>query len=558
MIRVKKIIKSMTFNRFNTGLFILMLSAGLIASELNEETQAHLREAEIALENLDYKMVIQKYLDATRSSNDLEITKQAAWLAEKYKFNKEALLLGLRWIEFDKKDNAALLFLINRQIDANLILAAKKNLKDLLLMHESSSDEVLLGVLPLLSDQNKDGLQKLIYYFTKIYNKSSYVRYAYASVLLKNGDITRATKEARIAIDLNPDWEKPKLLFARNLLLSGQNQKAINYIARIIGDQLNPSPEARLELALAYMSSEQLEDALGQVSQILLETRSNEALRLMAIINFRLGHYDSAWFDLNELYAKDLYRMDAMFYMARISEVRSNYNEALSYYSNVTSGVNTVYSQKRVVTLLVATNKIDEAKNHLREFGQKYPKYMSEMLLAEANLYQELGENQQALDLFDKLISYYPDNQFYFLRRASLLLDLEKISEALSSYSSLAKRFPKNATVLNAYGYTLTNYSKDYKKASRLIKRAIKLEPNNPAIIDSFGWVLYRMGKYENALDALLRAYELFKDPEIAAHIIEVLWKVDRNDEAKEFLSEAESLFSDSIYIENIRDNLLN
>ncbi|HJL92335.1 MAG TPA: tetratricopeptide repeat protein, partial [Woeseiaceae bacterium] len=361
----------MTFNRFNVGLFSLMLSIGLIASELNDETQAHLREVEIALENLDYKMVIQKYIDATKASNDLEIIKQAAWLSEKYKFNKEALSLGHHWVELDKKNNAALLFLINRQIDSDLILAAKRNLKDLLLMHEGSSDEVLLGVLPLLSDRNKDGLQKLIYYFTKIYNKSSYVRYAYSSVLLKNSDITQAIKEVRIAMDLNPGWEKPKLLFARTLLLSGQNQEAIEYIARIIGDQLNPSSEARLELALAYMSSERLEDALGQVSQILLETRSNEALRLMAIINFRLGHYDSAWFDLNELHAKDLYRMDAMFYMARISEVRSNFNEALSYYSSVTSGVNAVYSQKRVVTLLVSMNKIDEAKNHLREFGQK-------------------------------------------------------------------------------------------------------------------------------------------------------------------------------------------
>jgi len=138
------------------------------------------------------------------------------------------------------------------------------------------------------------------------------------------------------------------------------------------------------------------------------------------------------------------------------------------------------------------------------------------------------------------------------------LLDLDRISEALSLYSSLAKKFPKDATVLNAFGYTLTNYSKDYKRASRLIKRAIRLEPDNPAIIDSFGWVLYRMGKYENALDALFRAYELFKDPEIAAHIVEVLWKIDRNDEAKEILTEAESLFSDSIYIENMRDKLLN
>ena len=554
---LKNVIISIVCERFIYSVIVLLTVSMTSLAEPNNDTEAHLRSAEFALNSFDYDQVVESYINAFNSSNDIETLKQAAWLSKNYGFKSKSISLAKIWLEIEPDNDTALLFLINRQLESDLIIAAKKNLKLLISRNEGESDEILYSIYPYLSDENVENLEVLISSFTKIYKKSALVKYLYSSVLLENGKVGEAIRQAELSSKLSPIWEKPKLLLARALLLSGKNEEAVSYLAHMIGDQINPSSDSRLELALAYMSSDRLDDALGQVSQILLE-RSSEysALRLMAIINFRLEHYDSASKDFNELLEKDMFRMDSLFYLARISEQKSNFSDALKYYSMVTSGVNTVYSQRKVVSLLLSMNQISEAKNHLKDFGQKHPKYMNEMLQIESNLYSELDEYEEALVLSEKLVLYYPKNTGYQLKRANLLLELDRKNEALEAYSTIVKNSPRDPNALNAYGYVLTNYSNNYKKAYKLIKKAIKLDPDNPAIIDSYGWILYRMGKYEEAEEELNKAYQLYKDPEIAFHLIKVLLKTNKKERAKNIFTEARVLFMDNKYLIDINEDI--
>ena len=554
---LKNVTISIVCERFIYSVIVLLTVSMTSLAEPNNDTEAHLRSAEFALNSFDYDQVVESYINAFNSSNDIETLKQAAWLSKNYGFKSKSISLAKIWLEIEPDNDAALLFLINRQLESDLIIAAKKNLKLLISRNEGESDEILYSIYPYLSDENVENLEVLISSFTKIYKKSALVKYLYSSVLLENGKAGEAIRQAELSSKLSPIWEKPKLLLARALLLSGKNEEAVSYLAHMIGDQINPSSDSRLELALAYMSSDRLDDALGQVSQILLERNSEySALRLMAIINFRLEHYDSASKDFNELLEKDMFRMDSLFYLARISEQKSNFSDALKYYSMVTSGVNTVYSQRKVVSLLLSMNQISEAKNHLKDFGQKHPKYMNEMLQIESNLYSELDEYEEALVLSDKLVLYYPKNTGFQLKRANLLLELDRKNEALEAYSAIVKNSPKDPNALNAYGYVLTNYSNNYKKAYKLIKKAIKLDPDNPAIIDSYGWILYRMGKYEEAEEELNRAYQLYKDPEIAFHLIKVLLKTNKKERAKNIFTEARVLFMDNKYLIDINEDV--
>ena len=554
---LKNVTISVICERFIYSVIFLLTLSTTSLGQQNNDTEAHLRSAEVALNNFDYDQVIENYINAFNSSNDIETLKQAAWLSKNYGFKSKSISLAKIWVEIEPDNDAALLFLINRQLESDLIIASKKNLKLLISRNEGESDEIFYSIYPYLSDENVENLEVLILSFTKIYKKSALVKYLYSSVLLENQKVGEAIRQAELSSKLSPIWEKPKLLLARALLLSGKNEEAVSYLAHMIGDQINPSSDSRLELALAYMSSNRLDDALGQVSQILLE-RSSEysALRLMAIINFRLEHYDSASKDFNELLEKDMFRMDSLFYLARISEQKSNFSDALKYYSMVTSGINTVYSQRKVVSLLLSMNQISEAKNHLKDFGKKHPKYMNEMLQIESNLYSELDEYEEALVVSEKLVLYYPKNTGFQLKRANLLLELDRKNEALEAYSTIVKNSPRDPNALNAFGYVLSNYSNNYKKAYKLIKKAIKLDPDNPAIIDSYGWILYRMGKYEEAEQELNRAYQLYKDPEIAFHLIKVLLKTNKKERAKNIFTEARVLFMDNKYLIDINEDV--
>ena len=525
------------------------------STELNNTAKAHLKLAEIALENSNFDEVIKRYKDAVDSSSNIEILKEAAWLSKNYGFLDQSLQFAEIWVDREPDNDTALLFLVNRQLESGLILAAKKNLKEIIIKTEENPEEVLFSIYSYLSDEKPENLEKLIYSFTRIYSKSAYIRYIYAASLLENKNVEEALVQSELAIQLEPSWEKSSLLYARALLLADRTDEAINFLAYLIGDQLNPSKESRLELALAYMSSDRLEDALGQVSQILLERSAEfEAIRLMAIINFRLGDLNSARQDFDELLAQNVFRMDAVFYLARINEQESNIAEAIKLYSQVTSGVNAIYSQNKVVQLLLSMNKVDEAKNHLKNFGKTHPKYMQRAMMLEMSLHQQLGEYESVLTLSEKLLSYNPRNNSVASIRANILLELDQVSEAIDAFAQLAKNSPRDPLILNAYGYVLTNHSNDFKKAEKLIKKAIKLDPENPAIIDSYGWVLFRLGEYDSALKELVKAYDLYKDPEIAAHIIEVLLVLDRKKEAKIRLTEAQNLFINNKYLENVSE----
>ena len=525
------------------------------STELNKTTKAHLKLAELALENSNFDEVIKRYKDAVNSSSNIEILKEAAWLSKNYGFLDQSLQFAEIWADREPGNDTALLFLANRQLESGLILAAKKNLKEIIIKTEENPEEVLFSIYSYLSDEIPGNLEKLIYSFTRIYPKSAYIRYIYAVSLLENKNVKEALIQSELAIQLEPSWEKSSLLYARALLLADMTDEAIDFLAHLIGNQLNPSKESRLELALAYMSSDRLEDALGQVSQILLERNMEfDAIRLMAIINFRLGDLNSARQDFNELLVQNVFQMDAVFYLARINEQESNIAEAIKLYSQVTSGVNAIYSQNKVVQLLLSMDKVDEAKNHLKNFGKTHPKYMKRSMMLEMSLHQQLGEYGSVLTLSEKLLSYDPDDSLVASIRANILLELDQVPEAINAFALLAKKSPRDPLILNAYGYVLTNHSNDFKKAEKLIKKAIKLDPENPAIIDSYGWGLFRLGEYDSALKELVKAYDLFKDPEIAAHIIEVLLVLDRKEEAKIRLSEAQNLFINNKYLENVSE----
>jgi tetratricopeptide (TPR) repeat protein len=129
-----------------------------------------------------------------------------------------------------------------------------------------------------------------------------------------------------------------------------------------------------------------------------------------------------------------------------------------------------------------------------------------------------------------------------------------RIDEALDAYDDAVDRWPKSALALNAYGYTLADRTDRYREAEKLIRKALKYDPENPAIIDSMGWVLYKRGRHEEALVELERAWTGMQDPEVAAHIVETLVAMNRRDEALQRLVEAEELAPDSDLLHAVRE----
>jgi tetratricopeptide (TPR) repeat protein len=313
-----------------------------------------------------------------------------------------------------------------------------------------------------------------------------------------------------------------------------------------------------MELALMMMTAGRDDDALSQVNQILLEHPSRaDALRMMAIINFRLENLDAAWADFQDLLASGQFTMDALYYLARIADVRGENERAVRLYSQVKSGPNVVVSQRRA-SALIAYQMEDPQKalQQLEEFGNSSPSHSIDMVLARAQLLASLERYDEALDLYGKYVNYRPDDESALLGRAELLLRMGRLDDAIAQYRAAAERWPESAMSLNALGYTLADRTDDYREAEKLIRKALEYDPESPAIIDSLGWVLFKQGEYEAALVELQRAYERLDDHEVAAHFVETLVALDRRDEALAVLVDAESRHTDSDLLQDVRDRL--
>jgi len=538
-------------------MFIGLAANNAIADTESEEVSAHVLQAEIALQQQEYKKAASEYRKAAELSRNVDIATKATRVTFSYGFNEEALRSAQRWVKLDEDSEEALLYVAQIQLRLGNINASRRAFKSLLKRGEQPADERLISLIPFLSQEDAENADKLMRQLAKPYKNSSSAQYAVGVMALQAGDSEEAIDRASRALELKPDWLQAHLLKARAMLLSGDQAGAIDYTSRIVGDDPDPDPEARMELAIMLLSAGRDDDALSQVNQILLEQPARmDALRLMAIINFRLDNLDVAWADFEDVLASGHYTMDALYYLGRIADRRSDHEQAVRLYSQVKRGSNALNSQRRVSAILTQQGEIDEALEHLRQFGAENPNFAIDMVAAEAQILSSLERYPEALDAYERVIEYRPDDEGAALGKAELLLRMGRVDDAISEYRQAVKRWPDSAMSLNALGYTLADRTEEYAEAEKLIVKALKLDPHSAAIIDSYGWVLFRLGKNERALEELQRAYAILKDPEVASHIIEVLAKLDKQDEALKVLEEAELLNPDNKLLNDVREHV--
>ncbi len=537
----------------------LSVSPATADEQSSSEASAHLLAAEMALQGQDYRKAAVEYRKAAEISSSVEVARKATRVGFAYKFNEEALLSAKRWAKLDPESDEARLYLAQSHFRVDDLRQARRYYAELVENGIDPPGQRLLSLVRYLSEEKEpERADKLMRSLAKPYKDSVWAHYSVAVLALEAGDAEYAMERAQKAIELDPENVKPRLLYARAMMIEGEVEQAIEYTARIIGDDPDPDPDARMELAVMYMMSGRDDDALSQVNQVLLEQSGrSDALRLMAIINFRQEHLDAAWDDFQDLLATGQYRMDALYYLGRIADYREEYDRAIRFYREVSFGSNAVTSQRRAAALLaVEKEDVDGALKLLDDFAEETPSYAMEMLVAKAQLLASLEEYERSLALYDQAVSFRPDDESLVLSRAELLLRMDRLDESLESYKAAAKRWPKSALSLNAYGYTLADRTDRYREAEKLIRKALKYEPDSPAIIDSMGWVLFKLGRHEEALVELQRAYDAYDDHEVAAHIVEVLVALERRDEALTFLEAAEEKTPDSKLLKDVRTRL--
>ena len=236
---------------------------------------------------------------------------------------------------------------------------------------------------------------------------------------------------------------------------------------------------------------------------------------------------------------------DRRLLLGQIAEFIERYDEALDWYASVPGGPQRWQARLRSATALHKLKRADEAYARLRGLqtdADAEEDTRRDGYLLEAELRKEDGNLDGELDSYARALAAFPDDPQLLYARALMWERRDEIPRAEADFRKILGIDAADVNALNALGYTLADRTDRYQEALELISRAIAAQPDSPAIIDSYGWVLYRLGRKDEALVELRRAFTKQKDAEIAAHVAEVLWALGEKDEARKFFEESRKI----------------
>jgi len=256
----------------------------------------------------------------------------------------------------------------------------------------------------------------------------------------------------------------------------------------------------------------------------------------VALLSLQLRDYDAAETQLKHVLDTDYKDPElARFYLGQLAEERKRYDEALKWYASITSGDQYVPAQARYASTLVKQGNLPEARKYLRKLQTQAASedQRVQLVQAEAQLLSDVNQFGEAYEVLDRALQNAPDSTDLLYDHAMIAEKLDRMDVLEANLRRVIQIKPDYAHAYNALGYTFADRNTRLPEAYDLIEQALKLAPDDPFIIDSMGWVLYRMGKNDESLGYLKRAFDLRPDPEIAAHLGEVLWSAGKHDEAR-------------------------
>ncbi|MEJ2602312.1 MAG: tetratricopeptide repeat protein [Gammaproteobacteria bacterium] len=511
----------------------------------------HILMAEIALQRGEHVTGIEEYLKAARSGESVETARQATVVAFDYGYDRIAFEAARRWVELAPQDPEARHYAGRLALRHQEVEQAAAHL-EAAVAAAGADEEAFRDLLPILmGDGHPEDAYAVAGRIAGEYADNAYARALAASAALRDGEEERAVEYAEQALRLAPAEPRARLLLARALEAADDSDAAL-----AVGAELQDAEdlELRLDYALFLAGADRPDEARTIVNRILQDDPEQpDAWRVLALISLQQGDLSAAWSDFSELLNSGEYTEESLFYLASVAERREDWFQAMRLYSQVGEGNLQLAAQQRVSVILTRLGQPEAALSQLERYARRHPQRALDVLLTKAQLLEAMDRYEDALSAYDTILQAQPPSLALLLSRAEVELARGETDLAIEGYREALALRPDSATAMNALGYTLADRTDRLREARRLIEKALEQEPDNAAIIDSMGWVLFRQGKPQEALPWLERAWDMIPDPEVAAHLGETLWALDRRAEAREILQQAYDEYPGS---EPLRDTL--
>ncbi|MGP9825134.1 tetratricopeptide repeat protein [Ectopseudomonas khazarica] len=504
----------------------------------SQETLFALLTAELAGQRNRFDIALGNYVQQANATGDPAVAERAFRIAEYLGAEQAALDSALIWAQnapqnIDAQRAAAVQLARAGRYDESMTYMEQ------VLQRQGDTHFDFLALSAAETDP--DTRAGLLQGFDRLLNKNpdnSQLLFGKAILLQQDG----RAEEALELLEERPGSAKevsPLLLRARLLQSLGRGEEALPLLQK--GIRENPD-DKRLRLTYARLLVEQdrLDDAKGEFSKLVQENPNDDDLRFsLALVCLEAEAWEEAIVYLEELVERRSHVDAAHYNLGRAYEELEDSDSALQEYGMVGPSNDYLPAQQRQAELLFNQQRNDDASRRLAEAREAQPDYAIQLYLIEAEGLSNHDQVDSAWQVINQGLEQFPDDLNLLYTRAMLAEKRDDLAQLEHDLRYILEREPDHAMALNALGYTLADRTTRYQEAHDLIEKAHQLNPDDPAILDSLGWVNYRLGNLEEAERFLRLALKKFPDHEVAAHLGEVLWAQGKQREARSVWREA-------------------
>jgi tetratricopeptide (TPR) repeat protein len=477
----------------------------------------------------------EAYLKSAQESGDPRLARRATQAAVYARDVGAALTAAQLWVELepdsiDARQSLAALLIRSGQDDQ-----AMPHLQKIITFSpEDKRGHGYLLVANLLS--RSDDPQQAMHRMEQLiepFKDDSEALYAHALLASQLGENHKAHELLKVLLKKQPDKTEALLLQARVLHNLGEEEEALKSLKHAL--QQNPgNDQMRLTYARMLVDAHHLKEARKQFRILNRHLPQNsDVIYALGLLALEAGDVDDA-----EPYFMDLVRLgerseEARLALGQIALVRKRPKEAIDWYQSVPHGERYIEAQLQATKLIADSEGIDKAIEYLEQLPLNSSDERIQRYLAKAELLASKERYKEAMAVYEKALDDFNDNEELLYARAMTAEKLGQLDQLERDLKRILKNDPENAQALNALGYTLADTTDRYDEAYGYVKRAYAIRPDDPAILDSMGWCLYRLGRNDEAIAYLRQASDKMQDAEISAHLGEVLWVSGKKEEAR-------------------------
>ena len=504
------------------------------AQPLTEQVLYQFLLAETAWQRGERKLAAEAYVDLALRTRDARIARRATELALLAQAREEAVQSAKLWVELEPGSEQAQQVWISLLAASGHIKETRPHFEVLLRAAGGSPGPVFMQMHTVFSRQaDYRGVLDLVSDLARPYPNLAEAHFAVTQAAWNAGQYDRAEQAVDRALALRPDWEAAALLKGQLLQRKG-DAEMLAYWAGFLA-QHPAMRELRLAYAKQLARTGRYPESRQEFERLLDDAAGNpEATLAVGLLAMQAGDYEAAETYLLKTLELGYPEADQVkLYLGQIAEARKRVAEALRWYQAVDRGPRYVAAQVLAAALLGKQGHVAEARALLQGLSPADDSERIQIVQAEAQILREAHDYAGVYKVLSQALAGQPEAPELLYDRAMAAEKLNKLDVLEKDLRKLIKLKPDYAHAYNALGYTLADRTNRIAEAIELLQKALQLAPDDPFVLDSMGWAQFKAGRSKEAAEYLKRAYAARPDPEIAAHLGEVLWKQGKRDEAK-------------------------